>query len=90
MAPTFKVAGSTASGFGGCNRYSGSIKEGSPREIALGMMISTKMACPEPQMSLEDQFLVELSLVTSYSFLNGQLALGWKDGNRNGVLVFRR
>jgi heat shock protein HslJ len=89
-APTFKVTNGAASGFGGCNRYKGSIKESSLREMAIVRIISTKMACPEPQMSLEDQFLADLSLVTSYSFLNGRLALGWKDGTRNGVLVFRQ
>jgi len=88
--PTLKMTGTNAAGFGGCNRFSGTVKESAPGSITFGPLASTKMACPGEQMSLEDELMRGLGHVTSYTFLQGRLALGWQDGDRNGLLVFRR
>jgi len=42
-------------GFGGCNRYSGSIEVG--ETVAFGPLTSTRMACPTAQMDLESALL---------------------------------
>jgi heat shock protein HslJ len=90
QVPTFEISGDTASGFGGCNRYSGAIKESAPGRISLGDLASTRMACGDEQMALEDAYLRDLRKVSSYTFLAGSLALEWHDGDRHGLLVFRR
>ena len=90
QTPTFTVAGGTAGGFGGCNRYSGAVKESAPGKISLGELASTQMACADARMSLEGGFLEDLKSVTTYAFLEGRLALRWQDGGRNGLLLFRR
>jgi hypothetical protein len=41
-------------------------------------------------MELEDRFLAELAKVRGYTFLAGQLALTWQDGDRYGKLLFRK
>jgi heat shock protein HslJ len=89
-APTFRVSGGVASGYGGCNRYTGPVTESAPGNISVGELASTRMACPDAQMSLEDRFLADLKHVTAYAFLEGRLALNWQDGSRDGLLVLRR
>jgi heat shock protein HslJ len=88
--PTFAVQGDTASGFGGCNRFSGPINESAPGKLSLGDLVATRMACDAPLMSLEDEYLRSLRAVSSYSFLAGRLALAWNAGNERGLLLFRR
>jgi len=77
-------------GFAGCNRFNASITESKPGEIDIGPGAATKMACPPPQMELEDKFLKQLDAVTGYTYLAGQLALTWHDGERSGMLLFRK
>jgi putative lipoprotein len=77
-------------GFSGCNRFTAPVKETKPGEIDIGPAAGTKMACPPPQMELEQRFLAQLDAVSRYSYLAGQLALSWQDGDQAGVLVFRK
>lgn len=77
-------------GFSGCNRFSATVKETKPGEIEIGVAAGTRKACPPPAMDLEDKFLAELGKVRGYTFLAGQLALTWQDGERTGVLLFRK
>lgn len=88
--PTFTVQGDTASGFTGCNRFSGAIKETSPGKISLGDLAATMIDCADAQMLLEDQYLGALRRVDSYTFLAGRLALSWERGGERGLLMFRR
>jgi len=89
-APTFKVSGDNVGGFGGCNRYTGPVTESGPGKLTFGGLASTRMACPDAQMSLESGFLNKLRHVAAYTFLEGRLVLSWQDGSRSGVLLFRR
>jgi heat shock protein HslJ len=87
---TFTVQGDTASGFSGCNPFSGAIKETSPGKISLGDLAATMIDCADAQMLLEDQYLGALRRVDSYTFLDGRLALSWERSGERGLLVFRR
>jgi len=70
------------SGKSACNRYSADIKEGdSPGNISIGPAMGTRMACPEPLMEIEKQYLEMLAQVTSFSFHVGQLALNGRKGD---------
>jgi heat shock protein HslJ len=75
-------------GFAGCNRFTAPVKETAPGEIDIGPGAATKMACPPAEMELEAKFLARLDKVTRYSFLAGQLALTWQDGDGGGLLLF--
>jgi heat shock protein HslJ len=88
--PLLHFAGETLRGFAGCNRFTAPVTESKPGEIDVGAAAAEKKACPPPQMNLEQKFLAQLDAVGSYSFLAGQLALGWRDGDRSGLLVFRK
>jgi heat shock protein HslJ len=89
--PTATVAGDRIAGFGGCNRYTGQIKETSPGEIAIGPIAGTRMACPEPEMQLEDRFFASLGKAVRYSFLAGRLVLSGMDGDTmRSVLLTRK
>ena len=88
--PTFTIQGDTASGFAGCNRFSGPINETAPGKVSLGDLAATMMACEGTQMSIEDEYLRSLRRVTSYTFLAGRLALTWEGGGERGLLLFRR
>jgi heat shock protein HslJ len=77
-------------GFAGCNRFNATVTESKPGVIDIGPGAVTKMACPPPQMELEDNFLKQLDAVTGYTYLAGQLALTWQDGERTGLLLFRK
>ena len=61
-------------GSGGCNRYGASYTlAGESLTIMPGPM--TMMACPEPQMSVEQQFMAALAATASYQISGDQLAL---------------
>lgn len=62
------------SGSSGCNRYNaGYLLEGDKLTIMPGPM--TMMACPEPQMSVEQFFMAALSTTASYQISGDQLVL---------------
>lgn len=62
------------SGSGGCNRYSASYTlDGDNLTILPGPM--TMMACPEPQMTVEQLFMAALAATASYQISDDQLAL---------------
>jgi len=88
-APTLTMTDGRAGGFGGCNRYSGSVTKTGPGKLAFGALVSTRMACPDALMSLEDGFLNKLGHVTDYAFQDGWLVLSWQDGSGRGDLLFR-
>jgi len=88
--PTLLVQYGKVVGFGGCNRYTGPLKETSPGKISVGPLASTRMACPAEAMDLEDKFTTRMNKVTGYTFLAGQLALTWEDKKERGTLVFAK
>jgi len=66
-----RIAGSS-----GCNRYSAAMTDGErPGDVVIGPAMATRRACPEPLMEAEMHFLDTLSLVQSFSFQVGKLAL---------------
>ena len=89
-APLIHFERDAVRGFAGCNRFNATVKESKPGEIEVGPAAGTKMACPPPAIELEDAFLAQLGKVDRYTFVAGQLALGWQDGERNGTLLFRK
>ena len=89
-APLIHVERESVRGFAGCNRFNATVKESKPGEIEVGPVAGTKMACPPPAMELEQAFLAQLGKVRRYTFVAGQLALGWQDGERAGMLLFRK
>jgi heat shock protein HslJ len=67
-------ADGTATGNSGCNTFNGSVTlDGS--SIDFGALATTRMACPEPGMSLETAFLGGLDGATSWRIDGGQLVL---------------
>lgn len=77
-------------GFAGCNRFSASVKETAAGVIEVGPPAATRMACPGPEMDLEQQFLAELAKVNGYTFLAGRLALTWSGKDGSGMLLFAK
>ena len=79
---TLAIEAGRISGKSACNRYSADIKEGdNPGDISIGPAMGTRMACPEPLMEIEKQYLEMLAQVTSFSFHVGQLALIGRKGD---------
>jgi heat shock protein HslJ len=89
-APLILFENDKVRGFSGCNRFTAPVAETKPGEIDIGPAAGTKMACPQPQMDLEQRFLSQLDAVNRYGYLAGQLALSWQSGDQVGVLVFRK
>lgn len=72
-----------------CNRYFGSVTAGdNPGDMTLGKLGSTHMACPPTAMEMESRYLQALSNVTRFDFLNGRLALTWRQDGNVDVLLF--
>jgi len=68
-------------GAGGCNRFAGGYEAGAAFEIKLGMMASTMMACPDPQMRQEQALLALLGNVKGYRIdASGHLVLTAANG----------
>jgi heat shock protein HslJ len=77
-------------GFAGCNRFTASVKETAPGVIEVGPAAATRMACPGPEMDMEQQFLSALGKVNGYTFLAGQLALTWAGKDGSGLMRFAK
>lgn len=72
---TLEIAEGRVAGRSGCNRFEGPIREAKPREIEIGPLASTRMACPAEAMALEQRVLAALGAARQYSFLGGELVL---------------
>jgi heat shock protein HslJ len=68
-----------AGGSGGCNRYSANYVI-DRESLGFGPVVSTKMACPEPNMQQEAAYFAALEAVVSYSIQQGQLVVTAADG----------
>ncbi len=71
---TFDGAG-RVNGFSGVNRFGGSVESAEAGELHFGQMMSTKMAGPPEQMTLESSFLGALARVDRYAVADGKLNL---------------
>lgn len=76
------------SGSSGCNRYFAEITESSPGDITIGEAGTTRMACPDEVMLLENRYLAAISGAARYSFLTGRLALTCKVGDDLKTMLF--
>jgi len=78
------------SGFAGCNRYFGGwgYLEGTKDTIRVWRTGSTRMACPEPVMTLEYRFLEEITRVSTFAIEGNELRLYYNEGR--GVMQFTR
>lgn len=65
-----RVSGST-----GCNSYFGTVTSTRPGELSMGATGSTRKACPEPAMEVEQRYLQALAGASRYGFLAGRLVL---------------
>jgi heat shock protein HslJ len=77
-------------GTSGCNRYFASVEAGDmPGVVKVGPLAGTRMACPEPQSSVEARFLEQLGGARTFGFRLGRLAIGYAraDGSQ-GTMVF--
>ncbi|MDD4528517.1 MAG: META domain-containing protein [Bacteroidales bacterium] len=70
----FSKNNSHFAGYSGCNRYSGkfNIKK---ENLTIENVISTKMACPDLNMSFENNYLNALNKVTNYNIIEDTLFL---------------
>lgn len=71
---TAEFADGQISGSSGCNSYSGSYEINGDR-IEFGLLASTMMACPEPQMALESGYLSALGSSTRFELNESSLTL---------------
>lgn len=78
--PTIGFGEGRIYGFGGCNRYTGPVSFSGPDGIRVGAAGMTMMACPEPQMALEQRFARALEAVARWEVADGILALKGADG----------
>ena len=88
--PTLTVEDGRISGFGGCNSYTGPIKETAPGQVAIGTVAGTMMACPPPASQVEDAFLKSLTKATRYTFLARRLMLSGVDGETMRSILLAR
>ena len=77
-------------GSGGCNRYVGVVEGGGmPGEMTIGPLGGTRMACPDPQSSVETRFFEQLGKARRFGFMMGRLAISYakRDGSL-GTMLF--
>lgn len=79
---------SRISGRSGCNRYFAEITESSPGEIEIGVVGSTRMACPDEVMTVEIRYLAALQGMVNYSYLSGRLVLTCRTGDGSTTMIF--
>jgi heat shock protein HslJ len=88
---TLRLDAGNLAGSAGCNRYFAPVKAGStPGALSVGMAGSTRMMCPETEMSVETRFLRQLAGVDRMRFTPGRLGLGYERDGRRGIMLFER
>jgi len=86
---TLFVDGSRLSGNSACNRYFASVSEGAmPGDLAVSRIGSTRMACPQADMEVENSYLSALGSVTKFGFYLGKLALSWQQDGHVQTMLF--
>lgn len=77
-------------GTGGCNRYFAVVEGGAMAgEVKVGPLAATRMACPEPQSSVEARFLEQLGGARTVGFMLGRLAISYTRGDGfRGTMLF--
>jgi heat shock protein HslJ len=75
----------TGSGFGGCNRFNGSLTIFDGKKIKIEKVISTKMFCEGVP---ENEYMTALRNATNFSVVDGKLQL--KDNSNKVIAVFVR
>ena len=76
------------SGSGGCNQYSATYTTTASNGITITQPITTLMACPEPIMQQETQYLSLLQQATMYNISGDQLAMFDKNGVQ--ILTYKK
>lgn len=82
---TLRIDGTQAGGQGGCNSWFADAKVDGDA-LVFGPVGSTMMACEEPAMSIEGQWLGYLPSVATWTIADGQLTLS--DANGAALLLF--
>jgi heat shock protein HslJ len=83
-------AGGRIGGTSGCNRYGGQAQALRGGALAVGPLMSTRMACPPPRMEVETRFLALLQSATRWSLSSGRLMLTGPDGGAIAAVAVRR
>ena len=81
----FKSAESKAAGSGGCNSYFVGYEINRNELTIIPPIGSTMMACPEPIMDQEQEYLKILETTETYQIENGELTISCSGNN---ILVF--
>ena len=82
----FASAEGAVTGSAGCNSYGGSYEVNQGKLTLPEPLISTMMACPEPIMTQELEYLSLLQTAESYKIEDGQLSITCGQS----ILIFRR
>ena len=76
-------------GNSGCNNYFVPVKMGAmPGEVAVGIGGSTRKACPDAAMVVENRFIYCLAGVKKFGFMATWLALFYEKDRKSGVMLF--
>lgn len=85
---TAEFAEGRMAGRSACNRYTGPVEiDAAAGTLVAGALVSTKMACPPPQMESECRYLGALQGVARYEIVDERLTLHAADGS---TLVYER
>jgi heat shock protein HslJ len=86
---TANFAEGQISGSAGCNNYNGPVTSDGGQHLAIGPLVTTRMACPEPIMAQETQVLTALQAASQWSYQPGQMVILYaKEDGSLGRLYF--
>ena len=88
--PTLLFGDARVSGFGGCNRYTGTVAAKRPGTLSVGPLATTKMACAGPATDVEDRYLAALAAVSQCALVAGRLQLSGTVEGASRTLTFER
>lgn len=75
---TVVITSDTIHGRAPCNRFSGNFTAAHPKNVTIGPLAVTRMACPD--ISIETAILNDLSRMTEWSLVQSQLHLRGPEG----------
>ncbi len=84
---TAEFSGGRLFGSGGCNQYT-TIYQTTGEQLQVGMIASTRMACPEPIMQQEFRYFTALQAAQTYNVNEQGLQINYQTDQGKGVLQF--
>jgi heat shock protein HslJ len=83
-----QFADNKVSGSAGCNTYQAGVTSEAGQSLIVGPAVTTRMACPQPEMDVETAYLTALQGATGWGMPPGMLVISYETEDGSGGMLF--